>query len=179
MNFNILKELFAGFVRTRGLGRHFRRLALLDGLTETGVSRELPPSLSQVLVDAARSEPDDLLQRLESHIHGLSETEAETKRERFGLNEVEHEKPLPWWVHLWHCYKTPFDLLLTLLAVISYVTEDLKATLVIGSMVVLSVLIRFWQESKSNRAADKLKAMVSQPGQGPHNVGPISAAGER
>jgi len=28
-------------------------------------------------------------------------------------------------------------------------------------MVVLSVMIRFWQERKSNRAADKLKAMVS------------------
>ena len=28
-------------------------------------------------------------------------------------------------------------------------------------MVVLSTMIRFWQEAKSNRAADKLKAMVS------------------
>jgi P-type Mg2+ transporter len=37
----------------------------------------------------------------------------------------------------------------------------MKATIVITSMVVLSVMIRFWQESKSNRAADKLKAMVS------------------
>jgi Mg2+-importing ATPase len=55
----------------------------------------------------------------------------------------------------------PFNLLLTLLAVISYVTEDMKATPVIGTMVVLSVAIRFWQERKSNIAADKLKAMVS------------------
>ena len=82
-------------------------------------------------------------------------------RERVGPNEIEHEKPLPWWLHLWHCYRTPFDLLLTLLAVISYVTEDLKATVVISSMVVISVAIRFWQERKSNLAADKLKAMVS------------------
>ena len=161
MNFNILKELFAGFVRTRGLGRHFRRLAMLDGLTGTGVSREVPPSLSQALVGAANSTPNALLKQLGSHPHGLSEAQAEAARVHFGLNEVEHEKPLPWWVHLWHCYKTPFDLLLTLLAVISYVTEDIKATIVIGSMVVLSVCIRFWQESKSNRAADKLKAMVS------------------
>jgi Mg2+-importing ATPase len=50
---------------------------------------------------------------------------------------------------------------LTLLAVISYITEDMKATIVIGSMVVLSVAIRFWQERKSNIAADRLKAMVS------------------
>ncbi|BCB26272.1 magnesium-translocating P-type ATPase [Sulfurimicrobium lacus] len=161
MRFTILKELFAGFVRTRGIGRHFRRLLLLDSLAGTGVSREVPPTLSQTLIAAAKSDPDALLKQLDSHPHGLSEAQAEAARERFGLNEIEQEKPLPWWLHLWHCYKTPFDLLLTLLAVISYVTEDLKATIVIGSMVAISVFIRFWQESKSNRAADKLKAMVS------------------
>ncbi len=134
INFNILKALFAGFIRTRGLGRHFRRLAMLDSLTGTGVSREVPPSLSQSLLEAAQSTPDELLVLLDSTSSGLSEAQSEAARERFGLNEVEHEKPLPWWVHLWHCYKTPFDLLLTLLAIISYVTEDIKATIVIGSM---------------------------------------------
>jgi Mg2+-importing ATPase len=161
MNFNILKELFAGFIRTRGIGRHFRRLVLLDSLTRTDVSREVPPTLSQTLIAAALCDPDELLKRLDSKLNGLSEAQADKARERFGPNEVDQEKPLPWWRHLWHCYKTPFDLLLTLLATISYVTDDMKATLVIGSMVVLSVMIRFWQESKSNRAADKLKAMVS------------------
>ena len=60
-----------------------------------------------------------------------------------GPNEVEHEKQPPWWLHLWHCYKTPFDILLTVLATISYFTEDLKATIVISAMVVVSVAIRF------------------------------------
>lgn len=160
MNFNIVKELFASFVRNRAIGRHFRRLTMLDSLTGTGVSREVPPTLSQVLISAANSDAEALLKQLDSSPNGLSEAQADTVRERVGLNEIEHEKPLSWWVHLWHCYKTPFDLLLTLLAVISFVTEDVKATIVIGSMVVLSVLIRFWQETKSNRAADKLKAMV-------------------
>lgn len=161
MRFTFVKELFAGFVRTRGIGRHFRRLALLDSLSRTTVSREVPPSLAQTLAAAARSDPDALLRQLDSHADGLSAAQAALIRERVGLNQVEQEKPLPWWLHLWHCYKTPFDLLLTLLAVISYVTEDMKATIVIGTMVVLSVAIRFWQERKSNIAADKLKAMVS------------------
>ncbi|MFZ5593267.1 MAG: magnesium-translocating P-type ATPase [Pseudomonadota bacterium] len=161
MNFTLLKELFAGFLRTRHLARHFRRLALLDTLAQTGVSREVPPALTQTLVSAATTETDALLRRLDSHADGLSESQAEAVRARVGLNEVEHEKPLPWWTHLWHCYKNPFNLLLTLLAVISYLTEDMKATVVIGTMVVLSTLLRFWQEAKSNKAADALKAMVS------------------
>ncbi len=82
-------------------------------------------------------------------------------RKRLGSNEVRHEQPLPWWTHLWQCYRNPFNLLLTVLALVSYVTEDMKATLVIGSMVVLSTVLRFLQESRSNKATDRLKAMVS------------------
>jgi Mg2+-importing ATPase len=161
MNFRLLKELFASFLRTRHLARHFRRLALLDTLTRTTVSREVPPTLTQTLVSAATAEADALLRQLGSHADGLSEAQAEAVRARVGLNEVEHEKPLPWWTHLWQCYKNPFNLLLTLLAAISYLTDDMKATVVIGTMVVLSTLLRFWQEAKSNKAADALKAMVS------------------
>ncbi len=102
-----------------------------------------------------------MLGTLGSHAEGLDAQEADALREQYGLNEVEHEQPLPWWVHLWHCYKNPFNLLLTLLAVISWLTEDMKAATVIFSMVVLSTLLRFWQEAKSNKAADALKDMVS------------------
>lgn len=161
MTLTTLKKMFADFIRTRAIGRHFRRIAMLDSLAGTGISREVPPSLSQALIEAAKSDPTALLKQLESNPCGLSMEQAETLRERFGLNEVEQEKPLPWWKHLWHCYKTPFDLLLTLLAIISFMTDDLKTTGVISAMVVLAVGIRFLQESTSNRAADKLKAMVS------------------
>ncbi|WP_455825673.1 magnesium-translocating P-type ATPase [Pseudomonas graminis] len=161
MNFTLLKEFFAGFLRTRHIARHFRRLAMLDTVTDASVSREVPPTLAQTLVGAANSSAGQLLGTLGSHSEGLSSLEADALRVQYGLNEVEHEQPLPWWVHLWQCYKNPFNLLLTLLAVISWLTEDMKAATVIFSMVVLSTLLRFWQEAKSNKAADALKAMVS------------------
>jgi Mg2+-importing ATPase len=161
MKFILLKEFFAGFLRTRHFTRHFRRLAMLDSVTDATVSREVPPTLAQTLTRGASSDVPELLTRLDSHHEGLTETEALALREKHGLNEVEHEQPLPWWVHLWHCYKNPFNLLLTLLAFISWLTEDMKAATVIFSMVVLSTLLRFWQETRSNQAADALKAMVS------------------
>jgi Mg2+-importing ATPase len=134
---------------------------MLDSVTDATVSREVPPTLAQTLTRGASSDVPELLTRLDSHHEGLTETEALALREKHGLNEVEHEQPLPWWVHLWHCYKNPFNLLLTLLAFISWLTEDMKAATVIFSMVVLSTLLRFWQETRSNQAADALKAMVS------------------
>ncbi|MGZ0702798.1 magnesium-translocating P-type ATPase [Pseudomonas piscis] len=161
MKLTLLKEFFAGFLRTRHFARHFRRLALLESFSDASVSRDVPPTLAQTLVAAANSGATQLLDQLGSHTDGLSTEEADALREQYGLNEVEHEQALPWWTHLWHCYKNPFNLLLTLLAVISWLTEDMKAATVIFSMVVLSTLLRFWQETKSNKAADALKAMVS------------------
>ncbi len=161
MTFTLLKEFFAGFLRTRHYARHFRRLAMLDSLTDATVNREVPPTLAQTLTRGASSEVPELLARLGSHSDGLTDDQVLELRQRYGLNEVEHEQPLRWWVHLWHCYKNPFNLLLTLLALISWLTEDMKAATVILSMVVLSTLLRFWQEARSNQAADALKAMVS------------------
>ncbi len=161
MNFPILKQLVTGLVRTRAMSRHFRRLVLLEALTRSGVSKEVPNALAQTLTAAASSETAALLETLHSHADGLTAHEADEIRARVGVNEVEQEKPMPWWLHLWHSYSNPFNLLLTLLALVSYFTDDMKGAIVISTMVVLSTLLRFWQESKSNKAAEKLKAMVS------------------
>lgn len=161
MVLSFLHNLFARFLRVRGIGRHFRRLHMLESLASAPGHHEMPASLGQALSRAAVATPAELLAQLGSHADGLTEAHAEVVRRRVGPNVVEQDKPVPWWLHLWHCYRTPFDLLLTLLAVVSYLTEDMKATTVIGTMVVLSVAIRFWQERKSSIAADQLKAMVS------------------
>lgn len=160
MNLNILRETFVSFVRTHGMDRHFRRLGA-DMFRSTPVTKDVPPSLAENLSSAAHVDISELFQTLHSRADGLTEAEADTIRASAGPNEVEHEKPISKWTHLWQCYKNPFNLLLTVLAAVSYLTEDMKATIVIGSMVLLSTLMRFIQESRSNTAADKLKAMVS------------------
>ena len=161
MNFRFLSELYAGFLRVRGYSHHFSRFPLLETLLRGTGPRELPPTMVAVLSEAARSSIPDLIQTLGSHANGLTEAQASQRREIHGWNEIGHEQPLRWWSHLWQCYRNPFNLLLTLLAGLSYYTEDMKATIVIGSMVLLSTLIRFVQESRSNRAAEQLKEMVS------------------
>ncbi|WAW11306.1 magnesium-translocating P-type ATPase [Oxalobacter vibrioformis] len=161
MRMSSLKNLFVPFLRHRHLGRHFQRLILFESLMHTTVSRNMPPEQAQILVSIARHTPETVFAQLNSDPGGLSETQAEAMRAQSGFNEIEHEKPLPWWAHLWHCYCNPFSLLLTLLAVISCITGDLTATVVISIMVALATLLRFWQEVKSNKAADELKSMVS------------------
>ncbi|OJX33480.1 MAG: magnesium-translocating P-type ATPase [Burkholderiales bacterium 68-12] len=155
------RDVFATFLRVRRMGRHFRRRLLPESLPAAGAGRELPAPLGQALAASAASAPEALLARLGSRAAGLTEDEARSLRARVGLNEVGHEKPLPWWLHLWHCYRNPFSLLLSVLAAVSLLTDDLTGALTIGAMVLLSTLLRFWQEGKSSRAADALKRMVS------------------
>jgi P-type Mg2+ transporter len=157
-NFN---NLFSNFIRSRGMGDKFRRLSISDVLSSDGTSKAVPLVATISLMDAAKNDPVMLLQDLQSHEDGLTDAQAAGIRESVGLNEIESEKPRPWWQHLWQCYRNPFNLLLTLLATISYITDDAKGALVIGSMVALSTLIRFYEEARSNRAAGKLKEMVS------------------
>ena len=157
----LFKSLFGAFLRTRRTGRHFRRNALFESLTGPHAARPVPDDLARDLVRASHEDAAAVLARLHAHPDGLTRAEANRIRARVGPNEVEHEKPLPGWLHLWHCYKNPFNLLLTLLAVISYATHDAKATVVIGAMVLLSTGLRFVQERRSHRAAERLKALVS------------------
>ena len=158
---DILKETFANLVRSRGMEHHFRRLAILDMFLGAPGAKEVSRSLAGELIAASQAEPAALLAKLHTRMDGLTESEGDRIREASGYNEVAHEKELSWWMHLWKCYANPFNLLLTGLAIVSYLTEDMRATIVIGLMVVLSTFLRFVQERRSNKAADKLKEMVS------------------
>jgi Mg2+-importing ATPase len=156
-----LRRLFSRFLRRHRALRHFGRHPLVATLAGRGPVAPLPDATAAELMRAARDEPAAAIARLDSHPDGLSAREAAARLARQGPNEVQHEAPLPGWLHLWHCYRNPFNLLLSVLAVVSYFTQDAKATIVIGVMVVMSTAIRFVQEGRSHRAADRLKAMVS------------------
>jgi P-type Mg2+ transporter len=103
---------------------------------------------------------DAALAALDASRTGLFDEEVERRRERFGRNEVAHEKPPPWYTQLRHAFANPFNLLLTTLAVVSGFTGDTDAVVVIGLMVLLSTGLRFAQEFRSNKAAEALRAMV-------------------
>lgn len=148
---NTFTQGFSNFLRRRGVQQHFERRPL------PGVGG----AAAQGLLAAVFEAPAVALLRLQSQAGGLASAEAANRLTRDGANEVPHEQPVPAWLHLWRCYFSPFNLLLTALALLSYFSADGKATLVIALMVVLATLIRFVQEGRSHRAAAGLRALVS------------------
>ena len=155
---NITRQLFAR------LNRHLpHRLVHRDPLpnAQTVASTPIPPSLSEHCLKMALMDEAALWKTFGAHPEGLNAAEVENAREIHGENQLPAQKPSPWWVHLWVCYRNPFNILLTILGAISYATEDLFAAGVIALMVAISTLLNFVQEARSTKAADALKAMVS------------------
>jgi Mg2+-importing ATPase len=110
--------------------------------------------------EAATQEISEVLQQLRTSPAGLSETEAASRLEEYGPNEVSQEKKHEWLHRLWVAVRNPLVILLTALATISYATGDLRAGTVMLLMVILGVTLRFVQETKADNAAAKLKAMI-------------------
>ncbi len=161
MSFAQLKDFFARFLRDHHFGRHFRNMFILDVPPPAAAGREMPKSMAEDLKSASVSGVDEMLHRLDSRRTGLSESRALELLHEFGPNQIENEKAPPWPWHLWLSYRNPFNVLLTLLALISFITGDHEATIIICVMVAFSTLLRFIQEEKAGRQVDALKNLVS------------------
>src|SRR5204863_8858676 len=104
---------------------------------------------------------DQVFQMLGTAATGLTEAEAAQRLEKYGANEVAYEKRHSWWHRLYTASRNPLVILLTVLAVVSFATGDVRAGTVMLLMVVLGLSLRFIQETKADSAAAKLKAMIS------------------
>jgi Mg2+-importing ATPase len=124
---------------------------------ETSAGR---PRLFDDLAEAARLQPAEVCERLQTQLEGLSWNEARRRLDWLGPNELASAKPPAWPIVLWHALKHPFNGVLSALAVVSFVTGDLKAALVMLSMIGLSAGLRFWQEMKSQVQAESLRRLV-------------------
>jgi Mg2+-importing ATPase len=112
-------------------------------------------------LEQARADTDTVLKELGSQLGGLSQAEAESRLKQVGTNEIAREKHQSALMRLLSNIKNPLVLLLTALGVLSYLTGDHRATVVIFVMVILGVVLRFFQEMRADNAAEKLQAMVS------------------
>ncbi|MCH2003859.1 magnesium-translocating P-type ATPase [Acinetobacter ursingii] len=161
MKYDLWQRLFTRFLETFHLKRFFIRNSSFKELHQSSYAKEIGQTLAVQLRHYSTLESEALLNTLSSHEEGLTEVEAQQQQLKVGLNEVAQEKPLTWWQHLWYCYRNPFNVLLSLLAVVAFLTDDLTGSVIISIMVLLSTFLRYWQESKSNKAAESLKAMVT------------------
>lgn len=128
---------------------------------------ETPPST--LLQQVAGADQAEYLALLDAQLEGLTTAQARRRIVLSGLNEVHHEKAPSWYKQLAAAFINPFIVILLAIAAISFLTDvwmaapgeaDYKTVIMVGIMVMVSSGLRFFQEYRSNRAAEKLKSMV-------------------
>ncbi|WP_080426630.1 magnesium-translocating P-type ATPase [Burkholderia ubonensis] len=133
-----------------------------------GAGRTAEPRIMRAAQEAARP-LDDTLKALRTSTRGLTYEQAADRLQLDGPNEIAHDKPPHWTRQLLMSFHNPFVYVLLVLAAISFCTDvwfaapgdrDYVGMTILLTMVTISALLRFVQEFRSLRAAEKLKAMV-------------------
>jgi P-type Mg2+ transporter len=112
------------------------------------------------LASISRLAPNEVCAELGSSPEGLSASEAAARLKKFGPNLVARERKPTIAEEIWNRARNPLNALLLTLAATSYLLGDIRAAVVIATMVVLAIATAFIQEHRSNEAAARLRAMV-------------------
>ena len=104
--------------------------------------------------------PDAALSKLGVTDKGMEPTEADARRLKYGPNEIAKRKRLGFIGEILQRIKNPLVIQLLVIAGVSYAMGDLRAASVVFVMILLSVFLGYFQESRSSKASEKLRAMV-------------------
>ena len=103
---------------------------------------------------------EQVLAELESGGTGLSEQEADRRRRLYGPNDIPRQGTPSWPAQLLASGGNPLVLLLGALAALSLVSGEAESALIILTIVIFSVILRFSQEYRSSRAVAALRDVV-------------------
>ena len=135
-------------------------------VTQDMVSRD---KIAARLKSAAAAKTDTLFSNLNTTPEGLSEDLVDASRELYGDNKVTHGKKVSLPKRIAEAFINPFTAILFGLTAVSAFTDIILAepgeadpltVVIIMTMVLISGVLRFVQETRSGNAADKLLKMI-------------------
>ena len=123
---------------------------------------------------ASDSDTTQLMKKFNSSINGMSKQNVEESREKYGKNKVTHGGKKSTFKRILKAFINPFTVILLCLALVSGITDILipfyerntdeisvVTVVIIGTMVMISGVLRFVQESRSGNAVEKLLSMIT------------------
>lgn len=124
--------------------------------------------INKMYANESKISKDEFIQKYRIKEKGITNEEAEAKFRRLGPNEIRQAKPKKWYNYFWESLVTPFNCILIGIALILIYTDVILAEapsyaniIVIAILVIASTLLDFFEEYRSNKAAEKLKKMVA------------------
>lgn len=111
---------------------------------------------------------DDFIKKYKVNENGLTSSEANELIHKYGNNEIRQTKPKKWYNYFFDSLFSPFNcILLGIIAILFYTDVYLPEApsyaniIVIAVLVTASTLLEFFEEFRSNKAAEKLKQLVA------------------
>ena len=111
---------------------------------------------------------EELIKKYKINNNGITSAEANERLKNLGFNEIKQAKPKKWYHYFLESLFTPFNCILMGIVIILIYTDIYLAPtpsyaniIVIAILITASTLLDFFEEYKSNRAAEKLKEMVA------------------
>jgi P-type Mg2+ transporter len=103
----------------------------------------------------------ELIAELASSNDGLTSHEARSRLLRYGSNDATEPKRASAWLRFTRRFANPFVLVLLLASALSAATGDVASFIIVATIVLLSVLLDFVQESRAQSAVDALREQVA------------------
>ncbi len=103
---------------------------------------------------------DELLEKFDTSMDGLSTTESNNRLKKDGPNIVIKKEVRRWYHFLYDAFKDLFILILLFLALINFLLGDVLATIIIIVIAIISALIRFFQDISVYKFNQKLKEKI-------------------
>lgn len=125
--------------------------------------------INNKMAAAATAKQEALLRKIGTTSEGLSQPLVEAAREKYGTNTVTHGKKVSLFCRILKAFINPFTAILFGLATVSAFTDIILAepgeadpvtVIIIISMVAISGVLRFVQETRSGYATEKLLKMI-------------------
>ena len=111
---------------------------------------------------------EEFIKKYNVNESGLESSQANERLEKYGKNELKQAKSKKWYNYFLESLFSPFNsILLGIVAILFYTDVYLPETpsyaniIVILVLVTASTLLEFFEEYRSNKAAEKLKALVA------------------
>ncbi|CAO3425300.1 Mg(2+) transport ATPase, P-type (EC 3.6.3.2) [Azospirillum endophyticum] len=102
-----------------------------------------------------------MLSTLGTSSAGLTQTEVEDRRRRYGLNRPTTHRRRPWWFEFLLRFLNPLVLILLFASALSAATGNIASFVIVIILVVLSVTLDFVQETRAERAIEALSRSVA------------------
>jgi H+-transporting ATPase len=110
--------------------------------------------------DAAEASAEDLMGELSSSEEGLSSSEAQSRLDEYGPNEIAEKKKNPILKFLAYFWG-PIPWMIEVAAILSAVLGRWDDFAIIFLLLLMNGVVGFWQENKADRAIDLLKKRLA------------------